>query len=211
MMSKMNIIYCCILIIAAFGIRILFAYLQPAVLVLPDSRGYYALGQIMFERPSPATIVNPYRTPGYPFFLAAAARTVRGNDNTPEAPMSLRLAQAVTTWQTVISVISLVILFLTLVSVFRNPLAAFLFSLFQGLNPLLFIWEHSMLTEGLAVSLSTIALCLAFFALRRPAPVRLILLTVFCIIIFLIRPAFMIAPLAFFPLSAVLSASLLLP
>jgi hypothetical protein len=87
-MKKYYIVSGIILLILSIAVRVAYAHLKPDIVLFADGQGYYRLGQAMIQNPSVQTIINPYRTPIYPLFLATVAKYSNPSDDT-NSPFSL--------------------------------------------------------------------------------------------------------------------------
>jgi len=190
-----------VLLLIAITVRIVYARLKPEIVIFADGQGYYRLGQIMIQNPSVKTIINPYRPPLYPIFLASVVKYLNPSDNV-DSPYSFPAVYTIASIQPVVAILSIGVLFFTLLSISLPLPAVLLFCLLQSVNPLLFIWERNIMSEGVYISLGTIVLCLSIQVLRRPKIIMFCLLTISCIAMFLIRPAFITVPLGLFPVIA---------
>ncbi len=190
-------VLCSILLIIGIIVRIGYANLNP-VSSVEDTVGYLHIGQNILSHPSVKTIINPYRTPVYPVFIASIASiTGHASEETGTKEFGNTM-QIIGIIQSVLAIISLAVLFLTLCNSNFSFAFSFVFCLLQMINPLLFVWERVILTESIAISLEILTVCVGIALLKRPTTGSFILITILCILEFLLRPAFVLAPLGIF-------------
>lgn len=188
-----------VLILCAAGIRLIYSYTVSSIVINADSYGYYSIGKSILHSPSLKTIVNPYRTPLYPVFLSIV---VPGTDELASARNSkhtVRGTEVLMGIQAVLGIFGVIAFYMLLLSVQNNRFLAFLGGLFIAFNPQLFMWERSMMTEGIVLSLSAFQMYLIISSLAKPSVRKLIFVFAVGILNFLCRPATLLIPVVATP------------
>jgi len=178
---------------------VLFAPIAPNMYIGGDSVVYYNLGKKMIMAPSLSTIVTPYRVPLYPFLVASF---VPGPDEFPDGYLAPEIVLGVhhlMVFQSVLGVISVIFVYLLFISCNTGVVLAFFGALFFALNPQIFLWERTMLSEGVVISFFVIFLYACVCVLRKTTWYSLLFFSIFGTICFLTRPANLLIPLTVFP------------
>lgn len=187
------------LLLWAFGLRFLFAALQPEPLISADSYGYYNLGRQMLREPSLSTWVSEFRTPVYPLFVASIAR-LSGVGEAALGSFGFRSAgQLIAAVQAAIGIFGVLVFYLSLLGLGIKQKVAVGLSGAVAADVLLFARERSLLTEGVAITSLIITFYLFVQTLQKPTNVHFFYLLLSYAFNFLLRPAFIIVPLVSLP------------
>jgi hypothetical protein len=189
-MKKYSLI---IYFVLALAVRIGYAAISPNIIYGPDSSGYYGIGKEMFAHPALNTIIHPYRTPLYPFFVNAVFYSLGIGGTAEDSPVFNQGLQAIVVIQMI--------------------LGAGAFALFAAsINPWIALvlvfdvftlgWERAVLTEGIAVSLVLVVTAVLMRTLASPTTRKFILLFILFSLGFLLRPALLTLPVAVLPILA---------
>ena len=168
--------------LAALFTRALYVILVPAVYFNVDTEGYYNMGTNFLTHPSLASFVTPYRTPLYGLFLHLGA---------PIVVAIQMLAGAIT-----------FTLFCHIISRFLPKKIFPFYCLFFLFDVLIIGWEHTLMTEGLAISLSLGITTVLLHILLAPTGKKFVLLGFLFTLGVLLRPSFSVFPLATLPIIA---------
>jgi hypothetical protein len=188
-----------LILFAAISIRVLFFTTTQSPYITPDGYGYLELGKEMILRPSIKSIITPYRTPLYPIIMASyipGPQEITKDTFTPAFFAGLR---RILELQTTLGVISVICIYLILMSLGAGVVLSTIGSLYIALNPQIFLWERTTETEGLSISIFIMMLYTTVMLMKK---VRWIPLVVFCllsIVGFLLRPANILIPLIILP------------
>lgn len=148
---KTKYLYLIPIILIAIIIRFFYYHHAPGVIVQADTYGYYEIGQrILSSWDNFFTfIINEERTPMYPLFLNITAFFSGGFASSIFSPSFLKAMTWVMFIQSILGVLSLIILYKTLLEIKIKPIFASLFTLFISLNIIVFGWERILMTEAL--------------------------------------------------------------
>lgn len=188
-----------LLLVGAIAIRSLYARLTPSITINADSIGYYSLGKSFLTSPSLETFVNPYRTPLYPIFVATL---IPGPETFPTSPYTQQVNQGFDLLmyvQSMLGVISVLVMYALLLHAGTGKILAFMGGLLTATNPQLFLWERTMMTEGISISLFIILLYTMVRALKNPSLCWIVSFYVLGLLGFLLRPANLIVPVIISP------------
>jgi|GEM_PF-807861 len=191
-----------IVMAVSIAVRILFALYQPHAPTSADSIGYYNLGMEMIKHPTPKTIISEFRTPLYPLFIASLGQ-LSGFNNVIEGyifgPDFHYTGRVIMGMQQFLGIVGIFLLVSLLVYMKFSNLTIFALSLFTSLNIIIFFWERTILTEGLATT--TLLLLLFFLAriMKSPKSINFLFLWICFGVNFLLRPALILLPIVTLP------------
>ena len=187
------------ILILAILIRYLYYIHAPGVIVSEDTYSYYLTGQEILKTKIP---VGDYRTPVYPLFLHLVT-FLSGSPNAPILSQPFFNAMFYTIIiQSVLGLCSLIILYKSLRLLKLNIKLAYAFTLFTGVNIILFSWERLLLTESMAIFILISVFFVILKILENPKFTYFLIL--FCLLLtqVMLRPiyvAFPIIPLFIIP------------
>ncbi len=188
-----------ILVVSAFVRLWYISYAGGGIDLKPDSQGYY-VEENFFGKNVRTNFFNPNRTPGYTM-ITSLAMAVTGDTyplyGTREFTQRLWIIIVI---QTIASVLSLIFLFDTLIRLNISPPYSLAFTAFTGLNLYQFIWDRTLLTESLYISLLIVLLWLFVRLLHRVTTVSALLFTGLAAYAFMLRPAGLLLPFLTLPL-----------
>lgn len=185
--------------LAAILVRIVYSLGAPAIFYNVDTEGYYNIGMNLFTQPSLRTLITPYRTPVYPIFLNTVMQMTGAGGAEYGSSEFLRGAQVVIIIQMLIGAIAFTSFYKVLSEYLTGRLRLF-YVIFLLLDVLVIGWEHTLMTEGLAVSISIFITCTLLQLLRTPSNRRFIFLWLLFTLGFLLRPSFIVYPIATLPI-----------
>jgi 4-amino-4-deoxy-L-arabinose transferase-like glycosyltransferase len=188
--------------LAALLVRVLYALAAPAIFYFnADSIGYYTLGTAFFTHPSLLTLFTPYRSPVYPLFLNAVMY-VLGVGGTPFGSAAFLWGmQVVVGIQMIIGAIAFTAFYQVIARILSKR-AGVLFGVFLLLDVLVIGWERTLLTEGLAISVSLGMTAVLLHLILAPTGKKFTLFWLLFAFGFLLRPSFVAYPIATLPLVA---------
>ncbi len=183
----------------AVVVRVLFSLYQPNARITADSVGYFDLGAQMIKNPKLETLISEFRTPLYPVFLASLSNVLGFHGENIYDSLFISVGYTIADVQSIMGVVGVMLLLLLLVQMRFSNKTLLTLLIFTALNILVFYWERSLLTEGLATT--TLLLYLVFFSrtLQSPNSKNFILLWMSYGVNFLLRPAFMFLPIVTLP------------
>src|SRR3989338_10370996 len=141
-----------IIILASFIIR-LPLFISGAAVTTPDSDGYYKLERKLTGGKILNLVFNDERTPLYLVFLHFGMSLTGNNNPDYQSREFYRGAYFITSLQTIFGILSILLIYITLMKLKVNPQKALFFSLFSSLNIMIFSWEKILLTESLTIFL----------------------------------------------------------
>ncbi len=185
--------------LTAVVIRVLYSLAVPAIYFNVDTEGYYNIGMTVFTHPSIRTLITPYRTPVYPMFLNGMMY-ILGAGGTPfGSPAFVWNAQFIAVIQMIVGAIAFTVFYKALSHLLpRRSYQSF--AVFLFFDVLVIGWERTLLTQGLAISVSLFITAVLFHMLLRPTGKKFLLLFLLCTLGFLIRPQIFILPIVTLPL-----------
>ena len=186
--SRYLIVLSIILAAAAFVRLWYISYAGGAIIIEPDSRGYYSAGNF-FTDDLLHNFFNINRTPGYTM-VTSLALSLSGLGH----PEYLSDGFFRGTWfiifgQTIFAVIGLVFLYELLVRAGIPEKFSLAFTGFTALNIYQFIWERAFLTTAIFITLVTVLVWLFVKLLERPTRGSGIAFVAVAAYAFLVRPA----------------------
>lgn len=188
--------------LAALLVRIIYAIAAPAIYYFnADTIGYYNLGMELFTHPSLQTLITPYRTPVYPVFLNAVMYILGVGGTALGSPAFVWGAQFIVAIQMIIGALAFTALYHVLARLFPGR-ARQLFAVFLLFDVLVIEWERALLTEGLAISVSLGMTAVLLHIILSPAGKKFALFWFLFVFGFLLRPSFIVYPIASLPLVA---------
>lgn len=193
-------IYLCILISIAIGIRLLYGIYHPELTVSIDGAQYYGMGNQIVSHPTIKTIINPYRTPLYPLFLSGTVSLSGYHAPAIGSREFTYASQSVIFMQSFFGVLSVCILYFTLLLLSIDVSTAFLISTCMALNIFLFSWERTALTESMALTLVLGSTYILIRTILNPHKMYYIYLFFLFTLGWLLRPNLLIIPLVSLPL-----------
>lgn len=125
-----------------------------------------------------------FRTPGYPYFLKLI-HYITGN---PEG--NIEFYQSVSFFQSVLSLISIVILYMAGRKLFSNKYILSFACLVYGIAPAVFNWDVITLTETLSLFCTVVLIYLVFSYLAKPTVVKAVILGLYVFVMIMVRPTF---------------------
>ena len=125
--------------------------------------------------------INALRTPVYPNIIKFITLFDR----------SAGLYANITIMQEIVSLISVVILYMTLRKVMKNQMTANLATIIYGCLPSIFTYNRVILTESLSISLFVMYFCLIIKYLTNPNIKKAILIGIATLVLIMLRPSFL--------------------
>lgn len=174
--------------------RIILAGAFPYLVVENDSADYYDVGRSILTNPSPSTIINPHRTPIYPFFVASIVRMATGGLPELYSEGFMKGAQMILIVQGILGVFASVLWYKALLLTGLSRKYAFSAYVLCVANIAVLAWERHLMTEGIAVSWLLIETYLLLRLQHRFTKTVFVLTALFSSIAFLLRPAFLLIP-----------------
>jgi hypothetical protein len=188
--------------LAALLVRVVYATAVPSIYYFnADTMGYYSLGAAMFANPSVHTIITPYRTPLYPLFFNAVMYISGAGGTAFGSPAFAWGTQIIVAIQMMIGALAFTAFYHAL-SAFLSRRARFLFGVFLLFDVFVIGWERTLLTEGLAVSVSLFITAVLIHILAAPTVKKFAIFLFLFAFGFLLRPSFIVLPLAALPIVA---------
>lgn len=187
--------------IGALLVRIIYSLAAPAIYFNVDTAGYYDVGMNLFRHPSLQALITPYRTPVYPVFLNAVMHILGVGGTAFASPAFVWGGQFIIAIQMIIGAIAFTALYQVLARILPKR-ARLLFAGFLLFDVFVVGWEHTLTTEGLAISVSLGITTVLLHILLAPTGKKFTLLACLFAFGFLLRPSFIIYPIATLPLVA---------
>lgn len=125
-----------------------------------------------------------FRTPGYPYFL----NIIHFISNNFTCDLSFH--ETVSLVQSILSLLSVVILYFAGRKLFSNRYILCLVSLFYGIAPCVFNWDFCTLTESLSLFCTVVLIYIIFSYLKNPQIYKAIILGLYCFVLIMVRPTF---------------------
>jgi hypothetical protein len=179
----------------ALLVRCIYSLAAPEIYSNVDTEGYYGLGMNLFSHPSLQTLITPYRTPVYGVFLNTVLHLAGVGGAAFGSPAFLRGAQFVVAVQMIIGALAFTALCQILAHLLPKR-TSMLFAAVLLLDVFVIGWEHTLMTEGLAISVSLYITAVLLQILLAPTRKKFILLWFLFSFGFLLRPSFIVYPIA---------------
>lgn len=173
-------------------------YAGGGVVIEPDTQGYY-IEKNFFTDDFIHNFFNVNRTPGYIMLTSLAMDATIHTHPLYKSPEFFNGIQIMVVVQTIFGLLGLLILYDTFVSLRITRILSLAFTLFTSLNIYQFIWERAVLTEALYIFILICMMRLFVSLLYKPTVRITLLLTLFGIFGFLLRPAGLCIPLILLP------------
>jgi hypothetical protein len=165
-----------ILLATTLTFRIIYYYYN-VINIFPDSITYLNFNKNIFKGE-----IDLNRTPLYPFFLKLVG-FFSTND--------LYLFNVVF-FQSAISYISILYFYKLSLNIYKSRKTAIISSVIYGISPSLISWDCSIMTESLSISFTVIFLYYLLMYFKNKNIYLSILLTFMCLMMVMLRPAFLI-------------------
>lgn len=179
----------------ALLVRCIYSLAAPAIYFNVDTGGYYGMGMTLFQHPSIQALITPYRTPVLPVFLNAVMY-ILGMGGTPfGSPAFVWGGQFIIAIQIIIGAIAFTALYQVLARILPKH-ARLLFAGFLLFDVFVVGWEHTLTTEGLAISVSLFITTVLLQILLAPSRKKFALVGFLFAFGFLLRPSFIVYPIA---------------
>jgi len=125
--------------------------------------------------------IDELRSPVYPSILKFITTL---SDNEDEWHKNITL------FQEIVSIISVVVLYMTLKKEFKNQSVNYFVTMLYGCLPAIFTYNRVILTESLSISFFTMYFCIIIKYLKEPTNIKTICLGLFTLFLILLRPSF---------------------
>lgn len=125
-----------------------------------------------------------FRTPGYPYFLKII-HYITGNPQN-----NIEFYESVSVVQSILSLISIIILYMAGRKLFSNKYILSFACLVYGVAPGVFNWDIITLTETLSLFCTVVLIYIVFSYLAKPSGVKAIILGLYAFVMIMIRPTF---------------------
>lgn len=172
--------------------RLIYVRSNPPSL-LPDTYGYYLIGQRIVNGQMPA--VNPQRTPGYPLFLQLTYKLAGLEKSEINSPGFWMGAQVSVFIQIVISSLGVLILSWLINRLTKSIGITIVLGLLLITNELAFVWDSVLVVESLATSWLIFSCVWCYLTLIKPTRWRIGILIIFGWLGFLLKPVFVGLPM----------------
>lgn len=181
-----------LVIVITLFIKLTAWFINPQVILTPDSFGYYETGQRLYQA---KISVDASRMPIYPLLITLPAY-LSGRINTPaESPVFYKDMRLIVYLQLFIAVFSLGILYRLLYLAGLNKNYAFTFTMLALLlNTFSFASERYILSESLTASWLIITVYFSYLLLKKYTSKNLILLFFLLVFGFFLKPFYTLFP-----------------
>lgn len=125
-----------------------------------------------------------FRTPGYPYFLKLI-HFLTGN-----AELDSAFYIWVVVFQSILSLSSVILIYLAGRKLFKNKYVLSAAALFYGISPSVFSWDACILTESLSLFSVSLLIFIVFSYLAKPNLFKAIVLGLYSFVMVMIRPTF---------------------
>ena len=182
-----------IIILASLVIRLPLFFAHSAV-TTADTDGYYKLERKLTDGKILNMVFNDERTPLYLIYLHFGM-SLSGNFNPIyKSAEFYNGAYLVTSLQTIFGILSILLIYFTLIKIKVNPQKALLCSLFLSGNIMIFSWEKILLTESLTIFLLILIFYISVNLLTyKTFPYKLLLILCSALLI-LLKPIYLGLP-----------------
>lgn len=187
-------------ILVGIVIRILYSFYNPAIILRPDTYGYYELSQQIFSSKFFTYFINESRGPIYPIFMQLILFLGGYFNVSVNSAQFYRGSQLIIFTQSIVGLLTLVIIYLIAFRLKIKDLYAYVFTLLMGCNILLIQWERELLTETLGIFSLLLTIYFSLIYLKSAKNIYLLLLSIMFTISFLVRPIFVALPFLLIPI-----------
>lgn len=182
-----------IIILASLIIRLPLLTSNYAV-TTPDTHGYYKLERKLTDGKILNLVFNDERTPLYLIYLHFGMSLAGNYNPIYQSEEFYKGAYLVTSLQTILGILSILLIYITLMKIKVNPQKALLFSLFLSFNIMIFSWEKILLTESLTIFLLILTFYVAVNLLISNTRPYKLLLIICSMTLFLLKPIYLGLP-----------------
>ncbi len=155
-------------------------------------RGYFLNSTVYYDTKTYTTYpyniflgeTDIFRTPGYPYFLKVIGKAVSIITNSNIFYNTVALVQSL------LSMFSVVLIYLTGKMVFKSKNISVATALIYGVLPCVFNYDSCILTESLSLFCMVLFIYLVFSFLEKPKMIKAIILGVYSFVMIMIRPTF---------------------
>lgn len=177
--------------------RIYYADNFPLIKLTPDSYGYYSGSIDMVKHfTDPGILFNYYRTFLYAVFIGLIAKATGFLGVPIDSALFREGSIYIMLIQHLLGIVATFSVFIILLRLGVKRTFSALISSFIGTNMLLIPWERTLLTEGIAISMAMFLIYFYQSAYDKPTVNNFLYFGITAIVSLLIRPAFIILPLA---------------
>lgn len=195
--KKNHYIYFLIIIVIPALIRIFYTVYSPEIVITADSYGYYEHGQKMV---STKIFAHDSRPPVYPVLLNLATLLIEKFKTPILSPDFYKAMNMVILFQTIIGLISLIILFRLLLYFKISGFLSFIFCLFIGCNIMLFAQEQAILTESLTTVLLMVLTFTTVKIIYKPKIFFFLVLLILLLLLLFLKPVYIALPFLILPI-----------
>lgn len=182
-----------IIILASLVIRLPLFFAHSAV-TTADTDGYYKLERKLTDGKILNMIFNDGRTPLYLIFLHFGMSLAGNYNPVYQSEEFYKGAYLVTSLQTILGILSILLMYITLIKIKVSPQKALLYSLFLSGNILVFSWEKILLTESLTIFLLILIFYISVnLLIYQTFPYKLLLI-ICSALLFLLKPIYLSLP-----------------
>lgn len=188
-----------IIIFLAIFTRYLYSKYIPEMSLQGDTFGYYWVSQRIFSNEFQKYFLNERRLPVYPIFLQLGM-LLSGNYKAVIGSMRFfQGAQMVFIMQSIAGVGSILLFYLLGTFLRFRPRHVLFLTFLMSQNIFIFMWERILLTESLAIFWLLAITYILLKACRNPRGIHFVLLFLFFILGFLLKPIYIAFPLLVLP------------
>lgn len=189
-----------ILILISICIRLIHALFQPHIALTPDSYEYYGYANNIALAPSVKLLIQPYRTPVYPFVILSTM-VATGSVGAPVGSEGFeRSTQLLMVLQSAAAIAGVMLLYALLRALSLSPRASLVISVVHSVNMMLIPWERTMLTESFAILWMIFYAYMIIQIIQKFTLMRISVLLMLSLTGLYLRPAFIFVPLFTFVL-----------
>jgi len=194
-----------VLLAVSIAVRVWYISSVPSPILTFDSFGYWYEHVALTRSFTPDVLINPFRTPLYPALISAFVRLFGSGETQLYTQNFWKSMHAIVIFQSILGVISLLMFYASARILLgkKGMLPALFISLLMAVNPILFSWEASILTESIGVFVLSATVLLTMLLIQKPSARRYILFLLVSVVGFLSKPAYIFVPLCTLPFVAV--------